>query len=129
MSEHETPDGAGEDYGTGSRDVAEDFTPVDLTGAITAYLVRGETRDSIAAKLRISRLEVDARIADATGMSEAEALNEREWVVREKIRDITRQASAIELPSFETTRLALLLDLAKLELGLIGWARRRQGVI
>ena len=106
----------------------DDFAPLDLDVAITGHLVRGESRDSIAAKLRISRSEVDARIADATGMSEAEPLAEREWIVREKLRDLTRQASDRDLPSYETARLALLLDLAKLELGLIGWARRRQGV-
>lgn len=113
---------------TDASDVETDFEPVDLTAAITGYLVRGETRDAIAAKLKISRLEVDARIADATGQSEAEALTEREWIVREKLRDLTRQASDAELAGYETARLALLLDLAKLELGLISWARRRQGV-
>lgn len=106
-------------------EIEADFSPVDLTVAITGLLVRGETRDEIARQLRISRGDVDMRIADATALAEAEALIEREWIVREKLRDLTRQASAADLPTYETTRLGLLLDLAKIELGLIGWTRRR----
>lgn len=108
-------------------DVGDDFVPVDLNAMITTYLVRGETRDAIAAKLHVTRAEVDARIADATVMSEAEALNEREWIVRGKLRDLTRQASDIDLASFETRRLGVLLELAKLELALIVRARRWHG--
>ncbi|PZU44033.1 MAG: hypothetical protein DI566_13220 [Microbacterium sp.] len=106
-------------------EIEDDFAPVDLTVAITQLLVRGETRDEIARRLRISRADVDMRIADATALAEAEALIEREWIVREKLRDLTRQASALDLPTYETTRLSLLLDLAKIELGLISWTRRR----
>lgn len=106
-------------------EIEADFSPVDLTVAITGLLVRGETRDEIARQLRISRGDVDMRIADATALAEAEALIEREWIVREKLRDLTRQASAADLPTYETTRLGLLLDLAKIELGLISWTRRR----
>ena len=108
-----------------SDEIEDDFAPVDLTVAITQLLVRGETRDEIARRLRISRADVDMRIADATALAEAEALIEREWIVREKLRDLTRQASALDLPTYETTRLSLLLDLAKIELGLISWTRRR----
>lgn len=106
-------------------EIEDDFAPVDLTVAITQLLVHGETRDEIARRLRISRADVDMRIADATALAEAEALIEREWIVREKLRDLTRQASALDLPTYETTRLSLLLDLAKIELGLISWTRRR----
>lgn len=106
-------------------EIEDDFAPVDLTVAITQLLVRGETRDEIARRLRISRADVDMRIADATALAEAEALIEREWIVREKLRDLTRQASALDLPAYETSRLGLLLDLAKIELGLISWTRRR----
>ena len=72
-----------------------------------------------------ARDEVDAQIAHATALAEAEAIAEREWIVRERLLDLTRQASSPELSSFETNRLGLLLDLAKLELELIGWTRRR----
>lgn len=109
----------------GDEEIEDDFAPVDLTVAITQLLVRGETRDEIARRLRISRADVDMRIADATALAEAEALIEREWIVREKLRDLTRQASALDLPTYETSRLGLLLDLAKIELGLISWTRRR----
>lgn len=106
-------------------DLDEDFEPIDLNVAMTRLLVRGESRDDVAKALRMTRGEVDARIADATALAEAEAIAEREWIVRERLLDLTRQASAADLPSFETTRLAFLLDLAKLELGLIAWSRRR----
>jgi hypothetical protein len=108
-------------------EIEEDFAPVDLTVAITRLLVRGESRDEVARLLRISRADVDARIAEATALTEAEALNEREWIVRERLLDLTRQASAVDLPSFETSRLKLLLELSSLELGLIAWARRKHG--
>lgn len=106
-------------------EIDDDFEPVDLTVAITALLVRGESRDAIAKTLRVTRQDVDTRIAEATDLADAEALNEREWIVRERLLDLTRQASVPDLASYEATRLALLLDLAKLELGLIGWTRRR----
>lgn len=110
-----------------AEEIEEDFAPVDLTVAITRLLVRGESRDEVARQLRISRVEVDSRIVQATAATEAEALQEREWIVRERLLDLTRQASVIELPMSESTRLALLLDLARLELELISWTRRRQG--
>lgn len=108
-------------------EIEEDFTPVDLTIAITRLLVRGESRDDVARLLRITRAEVDGRIVEATAHTESEALNEREWIVRERLLDLTRQASVVELSSGETARLELLLELAKLELELISWMRRRQG--
>ncbi len=109
-------------------EIDEDFAPVDLVDAVIGLLVAGESRNAVARALRITREEVDARIAEATAEAESEALNEREHIVREKLRSLTRQASAVELPSSEEARLALLLELARLELEMIAWARRRQGV-
>lgn len=106
-------------------DLDDDFEPVNLAVAMTRLLVRGESRDDVAKTLRVTRDEVDAQIAHATALAEAEAIAEREWIVRERLLDLTRQASSPELSSFETNRLGLLLDLAKLELELIGWTRRR----
>ena len=106
-------------------DLDEDFEPIDLNVAMTRLLVRGESRDDVAKALHMTRDEVDARIAHATALAEAEAIAEREWIVRERLLDLTRQASSPELSGFETNRLGLLLDLAKLELELIGWTRRR----
>lgn len=108
-------------------EIEEDFAPVDLTIAITRLLVRGESRDEVARLLRITRGEVDGRIVEATAQTESEALNEREWIVRERLLDLTRQASVVELSAGETARLELLLELSRLELDLISWARRRQG--
>lgn len=106
-------------------DLDDDFEPVNLAVAMTRLLVRGESRDDVAKTLRVTRDEVDAQIAHATALAGAEAIAEREWIVRERLLDLTRQASSPELSSPETTRLGLLLDLAKLELALIGWTRRR----
>lgn len=108
-------------------DVDDDFEPVDIDAVIALSLVRGDARDRIAEKLHIDRAEVDARIADATDVSEGESLIEREWIVHERLRDLTSQASDTDLASYETPRLSLLLELAKAELGLIESARRRQG--
>lgn len=108
-------------------DIDDDFTPIDLTVAITRLLVRGDSRDDVARQLRITRADVDARIAEATALAEAEALNEREWIVRERLLDLTRQASVVDLPEFETTRLTLLVELASFELALIARARRNSG--
>lgn len=111
----------------GVADIDDDFTPIDLTVAITRLLVRGDSRDDVARQLRITRADVDARIAEATALAEAEALNEREWIVRERLLDLTRQASVVDLPDFETTRLTLLVELASFELALIARARRNSG--
>lgn len=100
----------------------EDFSPVDLGAAVTARLIRGEGRDEIAVGLAISRDEVDARIADAVDRDTAVRLAERRWVVRERVADLTRQASAAYVPSEEGARLGLLLSLARFELELIGLA-------
>lgn len=109
-------------------EIEEDFAPVDLVESVIGLLVAGESRNAVARALRITREEVDARVAEATAAAEAEELNEREFIVREKLRSLTRQASAVELPGSEAARLGFLLALAKLELELIGWTRRRQGV-
>lgn len=109
-------------------EIDEDFAPVDVVETVIGLLVAGESRNAVARALRISREEVDARVAEATADAEAEALNEREFIVRERMQSLVRQSSAFGLPSTELDRLALLLALAKLELELIGWARRRQGV-
>lgn len=109
-------------------ELEEDFAPVDLVEAVIGLLVAGESRNAVARALRITREEVDARVAEATAEAEAEALNEREFIVRERMQSLVRQSSTFGLPSNELDRLALLLALAKLELELIGWTRRRQGV-
>lgn len=109
-------------------DLYEDFAPVDLVESVIGLLVAGESRNAVARALRITREEVDARVAEATAEAEAEALNEREYIVREKLRSLTRQASAVELPGSEAARLGFLLALAELELEMIAWTRRRQGV-
>lgn len=109
-------------------DLDEDFAPVDLVETVIGLLVAGESRNAVARALRITRDEVDARVAEATAEAEAEALNEREYIVREKLRSLTRQASAVELPGSEAARLGFLLALAELELEMIAWTRRRQGV-
>ncbi|MGW9627634.1 hypothetical protein [Microbacterium sp. NPDC055521] len=108
-------------------DVDDDFGPVDLDTAILGYLIRGERRDRIAEHLHITRAEVDKRIADNAEISEAESLVEQEWVVREKIRDLTRQASAPGTYSDDVARLTVLLKLAELEVTLIGWSRQSRG--
>ena len=105
-----------------------DFGTRDTAALITNLLVIGETRDDVGRRLGIPRADVDEHIATATAQTEAEALAEREWIVRERLLDLVRQASRTDLASHEVTRLALLLDIAKLELALIGWTRRRQGV-
>lgn len=109
-------------------EIEEDFAPVDLVESVIGLLVAGESRNAVARALRITRDEVDARVAEATAEAEAEALNEREFIVRERMQSLVRQSSTFGLPSTELDRLALLLALAKLELELIGWTRRRQGV-
>lgn len=109
-------------------EIDEDFAPVDLVETVIGLLVAGESRNAVARALRITREEVDAKVAEAAAEAEAEALNEREFIVREKLRSLTRQSSTFGLPSNELDRLALLLALAKLELQLIGWTRRQQGV-
>lgn len=109
-------------------DLDEDFEPVDLVEVVIGLLVAGESRNAVARALRITRDEVDARVAEATAEAEAEALNEREFIVRERMQSLVRQSSTFGLPSNELDRLALLLALAKLELELIGWTRRQQGV-
>lgn len=108
--------------------IEEDFAPVDLVESVIGLLVAGESRNAVARALRIPRDEVDAMVAEATAEAEAEALNEREFIVRERMLALVRQSSTFGLPSTELDRLALLLALAKLELELIGWTRRRQGV-
>ncbi|WP_298944172.1 hypothetical protein [uncultured Microbacterium sp.] len=109
-------------------EIEEDFAPVDLVESVIGLLVAGESRNAVARALRITRDEVDARVAEATAEAEAEALNEREFIVRERMQSLVRQSSTFGLPSNELDRLALLLALAKLELELIGWTRRQQGV-
>lgn len=109
-------------------EIDEDFAPVDLVETVIGLLVAGESRNAVARALRITRDEVDAKIAEAAAEAEAEALNEREFIVRERMQSLVRQSSTFGLPSNELDRLALLLALAKLELKLIGWTRRRQGV-
>lgn len=109
-------------------EIDEDFAPVDLVETVIGLLVAGESRNAVARALRITREEVDAKVAAATAEAEAEALNEREFIVRERMQSLVRQSSTFGLPSNELDRLALLLALAKLELKLIGWARRQQGV-
>ena len=109
-------------------EIDEDFAPVDLVETVIGLLVAGESRNAVARALRITREEVDARVAEATAEAEAEALNEREFIVRERMQSLVRQSSTFGLPSTELDRLALLLALAKLELELIGWTRRQQGV-
>lgn len=110
-------------------EIEEDFAPVDLVESVIGLLVAGESRNAVARALRITREEVDARVAEATAEAEAEALNEREFIVRERMQSLVRQSSTFGLPSNELDRLALLLALAKLELELIGWTRRQQGVV
>lgn len=117
-----------DDRDAGLDEIEEDFAPVDLVEAVIGLLVAGESRNAVARALRITREEVDARVAEATAEAEAEALNEREYIVREKVRSLTRQASVVELPESEAGRLAFLLALAGLELEMIAWTRRRQGV-
>lgn len=109
-------------------EIDEDFAPVDVVETVIGLLVAGESRAAVARALRITRDEVDALVAEATAAAEAEALNEREFIVRERMQSLVRQSSTFGLPSTELDRLALLLALAKLELELIGWTRRRQGV-
>lgn len=109
-------------------EIDEDFAPVDLVETVIGLLVAGESRNAVARALRITREEVDAKVAAATAEAEAEALNEREFIVRERMQSLVRQSSTFGLPSTELDRLALLLALAKLELELIGWTRRQQGV-
>lgn len=109
-------------------EIDEDFAPVDVVETVIGLLVAGESRNAVARALRITREEVDAKVAEATAEAEAEALNEREFIVRERMQSLVRQSSTFGLPSNELDRLSLLLALAKLELELIGWTRRRQGV-
>lgn len=105
-----------------------DFGTRNTTALITNLLVIGETRDDVAQRLGIARADVDDHVATATAQTEAEALNEREWIVRERLLDLVRQASRTDLASCDVTRLALLVDLAKLELALIARVRRDRGV-
>lgn len=105
-----------------------DFGTADTTELITSLLVIGQTRDGVARRLGIELAEVDQHVAHATAQAEAEALDEREWLAREQLRDLVRQTSSRDLSSHDVTRLSLLVDLAKLELGLIDAARRRAGV-
>lgn len=108
--------------------IDEDFAPLDLAETVVGLLVAGESRNAVARALHISREEVDALVAEATAEAEAEEPREREFIVRERLQSLVRQSQGVELPSNELDRLELLLALTRLELKLIGWTRRRQGV-
>ncbi len=106
----------------------EDFAPVDLGAAVTARLVRGESRDEAAVGLAISRATVDEVVADLVGRAGDEPMTEREWLIRERIADLTRQASAAYVSTEDAARLALLLSLAQFDLELIRFAEQiREG--
>lgn len=97
----------------------DDFGTTDPAATITDLLVRGESRDRVADLLKITRADVDEHVATATASADALSLDEREWITRERLASLVRQASRTDLAAYEVARLAFLLDVAKVDLELI----------